>query len=104
MEDCKPANTPIATTTKLDLDPDGNNVDQKYFCSIIGSLLYLCASRPDIMFSVYLCARFQGDLRESHLTGVKRILRYLQGTPKIGLWYPKGARLELVGYSNSDYG
>ena len=67
---------------------------------MIGSLLYLCASRPDIMFSVGMCARFQSSLRESHETAVKRILRYLAN---FGLWYPHGTSFDLVGYSDADW-
>ena len=70
---------------------------------MIGSLLYLTASRPDIMFSVCMCARFQANPKEAHLIAVKRILRYLKHTPSIGLWYFKGGRFELIGYSDSDY-
>ena len=70
---------------------------------MIGSLLYLTASRPDIMFSVCLCARFQANPKESHLSAVNRILRYLKHTPSIGLWYPKSASLDLLGYSDSDF-
>ena len=66
-------------------------------------MLYLTASRPDIMFSVCMCARFQANPKETHLIAVKRIFRYLKHTPSIGLWYPKGAIFELVAYSNSDY-
>ncbi|WVZ81605.1 LOW QUALITY PROTEIN: hypothetical protein U9M48_028960 [Paspalum notatum var. saurae] len=87
----------------LDADVDGKPIDQSNYCSMIGSLLYLTASRPDIMFSVCLCSRFQAAPKESHLTAVKRILRYLKHTPSIGLWYPKGAKLELLGYSDSDF-
>ncbi|WVZ81156.1 hypothetical protein U9M48_028568 [Paspalum notatum var. saurae] len=92
MDNCKPIETPMATNTKFDADESGIKVDQTLYRSMIGSLLYLCASRPDIMFSVCLCARFQADPRESHLIAVKRILRYLKHTPSIGLWYPKGAK------------
>ena len=70
---------------------------------MIGSLLYLTASRPDIMFSVCLCARFQADPKECHLKAIKRILRYLKCTLNVGLWYPKGAQFELLGFSDSDY-
>ena len=70
---------------------------------MIGRLLYLTASRPDIMFSVCMCARFQDNPKEAHLVTVKRILRYLKHTPSIGLWYPKEARFQLVGYFDSDY-
>ncbi|WVZ75656.1 LOW QUALITY PROTEIN: hypothetical protein U9M48_023691 [Paspalum notatum var. saurae] len=103
MDDCKPIETPMATNIKLDPDESGIKVDQTLYQSMIGSLLYLCASRPDIMFSVCLCARFQPDPKESHLTAVKRILRYLKHTPSIGLWYPKGASFELLGYTDSDF-
>jgi hypothetical protein len=66
-------------------------------------LLYLCASRPDIMLSVCMCARFQSDPRECHLVAVKRILRYLVAMPCFGIWYPKGSTFDLIGYSDSDY-
>ncbi|WVZ94155.1 hypothetical protein U9M48_040085 [Paspalum notatum var. saurae] len=97
MDDCKSIETPMATNTKLDPDESGIKVDQTFYRSMIGSLPYLCASRLDIMFSVCLCARFQADPRESHLTVVKRIIGYLKHTPSIGLWYPKdfaGCRVE----------
>ncbi|WVZ88670.1 hypothetical protein U9M48_035162 [Paspalum notatum var. saurae] len=103
MDDCKPIETPMATNIKLDPDESGIKVDQTLYRSMIGSLLYLCASRPDIMFSVCLYARFQADPKESHLTAVKRILRYLKHTPSIGLWYPKGVSFELLGYTDSDF-
>jgi hypothetical protein len=70
---------------------------------MIGSLLYLCASRPDIMLSVCMCARFQAASKDCHLRAVKRIMRYLVLTPNLGLWYPKGSRFELHGYSDADY-
>jgi hypothetical protein len=70
---------------------------------MIGSLLYLCASQPDVMLSVCMCARFQADPKESQLTAVKRILRYLVHTPKFGLWYPRGSTFDLIGYSDVDW-
>jgi hypothetical protein len=70
---------------------------------MIGSLLYLCASRPDIMLSVCMCARFQANPKECHLMAVKRILRYLVYTPYLGLWYPKGSTFNLLGYSDLNY-
>ena len=70
---------------------------------MIGSLFYLCASRPDIMFSVCMCARFQASPRESHHKVVKHILRYLVHTPKLGLWYPKDAKFDLIGYTDADW-
>ena len=76
-------------------------VDITSYRGMIGSLLYLTASRPDIMFSTCLCARFQSDPKESHLIDVKRIFRYLKGTPNLGIWYPKGKGFDLVGYTDS---
>ncbi|GJW91968.1 hypothetical protein Tco_0169521 [Tanacetum coccineum] len=70
---------------------------------MIGSLLYLTASRPDIMFSVCLCARFQEAPKTSHLEAVKRIFRYIKGTSHLGLWYPKGTGLETIVYADSDH-
>jgi hypothetical protein len=70
---------------------------------MVGSLLYLTASRPDIMFSVCMCARFQANPKKAHLRAVKRILRYLKLTPSVGIWYPKGATFDLIGYSDWDY-
>jgi hypothetical protein len=99
----KGAKTPMPTKVTLDLDPNGKEVDKKLYRSMIGSLLYLCASRPDIMLSVGMCARYQAAPKESHLMAVKRVFRYLIDTPTFGLWYPKGASFGLVGYSNSDW-
>ncbi|XP_016451960.2 secreted RxLR effector protein 161-like [Nicotiana tabacum] len=70
---------------------------------IIGSLLYLTASRPDIVFSVGLCARFQSNSKESHLKATKRILRYLKGTQNLVLDYPSGENFNLIGYADADY-
>jgi hypothetical protein len=103
MKDAKPIKRPMGTNGHLDLDEGGKSVDQKVYRSMIGSLLYLCASRPDIMLSVCMCARFQADPKEAHLTVVKRILRYLVYTPKFGLWYPRGSTFDLIGYSDADW-
>ncbi|XP_049373032.1 secreted RxLR effector protein 161-like [Solanum verrucosum] len=103
MEDAKQIDTTIATATKLDLEGTGSAVEQKLYRGMIGSLLYLTANRPNIVFSVGLCARFQTSPKESHLQAVKRILRYLKGTTDLGLWYPKRSNFELVGYADVDY-
>jgi hypothetical protein len=103
MTKAKSAKTPMPTKMQLDLGEGEKPVDQKVYRSMIGSLLYLCASRPDIMLSVGLCARFQSAPKECHLVAVKRILRYLVHTPTLGLWYPKGSTFDLVGYSDSDW-
>ncbi|XP_070029220.1 secreted RxLR effector protein 161-like [Nicotiana sylvestris] len=99
----KEIDTPIVTSTELDINESGSSVDQKLYWGMIGSLLYLTASRPDIVFSVGLCARFQANPKKSHLATVKRILRYLKGTTDLCLWYPKGSNFNLVGYADADY-
>jgi hypothetical protein len=103
MKHAKPVKTPMGTDEHVDLNKGGKSVDQKACRSMIGSLLYLCASRPDIMLSVCMCARYQSDPRECHLVAIKRILRYLVSTPCFGIWYPKGSTFDLIGYSDSDY-
>ena len=103
MEDAKPMNTPMSSSIKLDKDEHGVAVDTTKYRGMIGSLLYLTASRPDIMFSVGLCARFQSNPKESHLSAVKRILRYISGTKNLGLWYPKGSHLDLLSFSDADW-
>jgi hypothetical protein len=103
MKDAKPANTPMGTNGHVDLNKGGKSVDQKAYQSMIGSLLYLCASRPDIMLSICMCARYQFDPKECHLVAIKRILSYLVSMPCFGIWYPKGSTFELIGYSDSDY-
>jgi hypothetical protein len=103
MEDAKGISTPMGTNGSLDSDASGNIVDQTMYRSMIGNLLYVTASRPDIMFSVCICARFQASPRESHLKATKRILRYLKHTQNVSLWYPKGAKFEFIGYSDPYY-
>jgi hypothetical protein len=103
MKDAKPAKTPMGTDGHVDLNKGGKSVDQKAYRSMIGSLLYLCASRPDIMLSVCMCVRYQSDPKECHLVVVKRILRYLVATSCFGIWYPKGSTFYLIGYADSDY-
>jgi hypothetical protein len=103
MKNAKPIKTPMGTNGHLDLDTGGKSVDQKVYRSMIGSLLYLYASRPNIMLSVCMCARFQANPKEVHLRAVKRIMRYLVYTPKFGLWYPKGSTFDLIWYSDADY-
>jgi hypothetical protein len=103
MKDAKPAKTHMGTNGHLDLNKGDKSVDQKAYRSMIGSLLYLCASKPDIMLSVCMCARFQSDPKECHLVVVKRILRYLVSTPCFGIWYPKGSTFDLIDYLDSDY-
>jgi hypothetical protein len=95
MDKAKPIKTPMGSNGHLDLDLGGTSVDQKVYRSMIGSLLYLSASRPDIMLSVCMCARFQAAPKDCHLRAVKRILRYVVLKPNLGLWYPKGSCFEF---------
>ncbi|GJW56078.1 retrovirus-related pol polyprotein from transposon TNT 1-94 [Tanacetum coccineum] len=103
LEDSKPMKTPMSSDTKLTKDEECESVDSTKYRGMIGSLLYLTASRPDIMFSVCLCARFQEAPKTSHLEAVKRIFRYIKGTTHLGLWYPKGTGIETVVYADSDH-
>ncbi|GJU54520.1 putative ribonuclease H-like domain-containing protein [Tanacetum coccineum] len=98
------ATTPIESNKPLVKDEDGEDVDVHVYRSMIGSLMYLTASRPDIMFAVCACARFQVTPKASHLNAVKRIFRYLKHQPKLGLWYPRDSPFELEAFSDSDYG
>nr|GFA03160.1 putative ribonuclease H-like domain-containing protein [Tanacetum cinerariifolium] len=101
--DTKSASTPIDTEKPLLKDPDGEDVDMHIYISMIGSLMYLTSLRPDIMFVVCACARFQVTPKASHLHAAKMIFRYLKGKPHLGLWYPKDSPFDLVAYLNSDY-
>nr|GFA17040.1 hypothetical protein [Tanacetum cinerariifolium] len=103
LTDEKLASTPIDIEKPLLKDPDDEDVDVHTYRSMIGSLMYLTSSRPDIMFAVCACARFQVTPKASHLHAVKRIFRYLKGKPHLGLWYPKDLPFNLVAYLNSDY-
>jgi hypothetical protein len=93
----------MGTNGHLDLDTGGKSVDKKVYWSMIGSLLYLFASRPDIMLSVCMCARFQANPKEVHFRAVKRIMRYLVYTPKFGLWYHNKSTFDLIGYFDANY-
>nr|GEW48838.1 hypothetical protein [Tanacetum cinerariifolium] len=101
--DEKSASTPIDTEKPLLKDPDGEDVDVHTYRSMIGSLMYLTSSRPDIMFAVCACAHFQVTPKVLHLHAVKRIFRYLKGKTQLGLSYPKDLPFNLVAYSDSDY-
>ncbi|KAJ9542306.1 hypothetical protein OSB04_028812 [Centaurea solstitialis] len=103
LTSCTPMKTPMAHPLSLDKDSKGKPVDVTLYRGMIGSLLYLTASRPDIMYSTCLCARYQAEPKESHLTAVKRIFRYLKGTPNLGLWYSKDSGFDLTAYSDSDF-
>nr|GEU61812.1 hypothetical protein [Tanacetum cinerariifolium] len=103
LEDSKPMKTPMSTDAKLAKDKECESVDSTKYRRMIGSLLYLMTSRPDIMFIFCLCVRFQEDDKISHLEAVKRIFRYIKGATYLGLWYPKGTDIEIVVYADSDH-
>nr|GEV23315.1 uncharacterized mitochondrial protein AtMg00810-like [Tanacetum cinerariifolium] len=103
MESCDPVGTPMEIKDKLDLDQNGTPVDATKYRSMIGALMYLTSSRPDIIHATCLCARFQAKPTEKHLNEVKRIFRYLRGTVNTGLWYTKDSGFELTGFSDADY-
>ena len=103
LDQTKTSDTPMAKESKLDADEDGESFDITSYRGMIGSLLYLTASRPDIMFAVCLCARFQANPKISHYTAVKRIFRYLKGTIELGIWYGHSGNLNLVGYTDADF-
>jgi hypothetical protein len=103
MQDCKPVGTPMVTGCKLSQNDDSENVEQTMYRSMIGSLLYVTATRPDVMHAVCQVARFQASPKASHLLAVKRILRYLKGTTEYGLWYPKGNQLDLYAFTDVDW-
>ncbi|GJS81615.1 hypothetical protein Tco_0748156 [Tanacetum coccineum] len=93
----------METQKPLLKDEDGEEVDVHMYRSMISSLMYLTSSRPDIIFAVCACAKYQVNPKISHLHSVKRIFRYLKGQPKLGLWYPKDSPFDLVAYTDSDY-
>ncbi|GJX62680.1 putative ribonuclease H-like domain-containing protein [Tanacetum coccineum] len=99
----KTASTPMETHKPLSKDADGTDVDVHLYRSMIGSLMYLTSSRPDIMFAVFACSRFQIQPKASHMHAVKRIFRYLKGQPTLGRWYPKDSPMDLIAYSDCDY-
>ncbi|GJY15613.1 putative ribonuclease H-like domain-containing protein [Tanacetum coccineum] len=100
----KAAITPMETKVPLTKDEEAFDVDVHLYRSMIGSLMYLTASRPDIMYAVCVCSRFQVTPKTSHLNAVKRIFKYLKGKPNLGLWYPRESPFDLEAFSDSDYG
>ncbi|GJS08023.1 retrovirus-related pol polyprotein from transposon TNT 1-94 [Tanacetum coccineum] len=102
MTSCDSIGTPMATK-HLDADLSGTPVDQTKYRSMVGALMYLTASRPDIVHATCYCARYQAKLTEKHLTAVKRIFRYLKDSISMGLWYPKDTSFEVTAFSDSDH-
>lgn len=103
MADCNPASTPMEMGLKLVRDPEGRKIDNTLYKQIVGSLMYLTATRPDIMHAVSIISRYMEFPTEMHLVAAKRIFRYLQGTLEYGLFYKKGEKSSLIGFTDSDY-
>nr|GFA40300.1 uncharacterized mitochondrial protein AtMg00810-like [Tanacetum cinerariifolium] len=103
LNTCDIIGTPMDIKNKLDLDQIGTPVDATKYRSMIGALMYLTSSRPDIVHATCVCARYQAQPIEKYLKEVKRIFHYLQGTVSMGLWYTKDSGFELTGFSDADY-
>nr|GEV87370.1 retrovirus-related Pol polyprotein from transposon TNT 1-94 [Tanacetum cinerariifolium] len=103
MDSCDPVDTPMVDRLKLDEDPLGILVDQTRFCSMVGSLMYLTANRPDLVFAVCMCTRYQASPIKNHLESLKQVFRYLRGTIDWGLWYPKDTTMALTAYVDADH-
>ncbi|GJV75494.1 retrovirus-related pol polyprotein from transposon TNT 1-94 [Tanacetum coccineum] len=102
MDSCDPVDTPMVDRFKLDEDPLGIPVDHTRFRSMVGSLMYLTTSRPELVFAVCMCARYQASPTKKHLEALKRVFRYLRGTINWGLWYPKDTAMALTAYADAD--
>ena len=103
MENCNLATTPVEPNLKLTKDHEGKKVNSTLYKQMVGSLMYLTATRPDIMYAVSLISRFMESPTKFHLIAAKRILRYIKGTPDLSILYQRRRKLNLVGFSDSDY-
>ncbi|GJX80638.1 retrovirus-related pol polyprotein from transposon TNT 1-94 [Tanacetum coccineum] len=103
FDSCDPVDTPMVEKSKLDEDKEGKAVDPSHYRGMIGTLLYLIASRPDLQFAICMCARYQARPTEKHLNAVKRIFRYLKGTVNQGLWYLKDSLIALTAFADADH-
>ncbi|GJW26811.1 hypothetical protein Tco_0040622 [Tanacetum coccineum] len=103
METSDPMDTPMVEKSKLDANPQGKEVDPTRYCGMIGSFMYLTASRPNLVFVVCMCVRYQAKPIEKHLHAVKRIFRYLRGTINMGLWYSKDSCFALTSFADVDH-
>ena len=102
LESASSIRTPMSPNVKLTVDLLGKSVDSSLYRSMIGSLLYLIASRLDISYSVRVCARYQANPKESHMITLQRIIKYVKTSADFGVWYSKDTNDVLVGYSNTD--
>nr|GEY85924.1 retrovirus-related Pol polyprotein from transposon TNT 1-94 [Tanacetum cinerariifolium] len=103
FESCEPVDTPMVEKSKLDEDRGGKAVDPSHYRGMIGTLLYLTASRPNLQFAICMCSRYQARPTEKHVHTIKRIFRYLRGTVNRGLWYPKDSSVALTAFADADH-
>ncbi|GJX03083.1 retrovirus-related pol polyprotein from transposon TNT 1-94 [Tanacetum coccineum] len=103
FDSCNPVDTPMVEKSKLDEDKEGKAIDPSHYRGMIGTLLYLTSSRPDVQFAICMCARYQARPTEKHLHAVKKIFRYLRGTVNRGLWYPKDFLITLTAFADADH-
>ncbi|GJY92169.1 hypothetical protein Tco_0507951 [Tanacetum coccineum] len=103
MESCDPVDTSMVEKSKLDEDPQGKAVDPTHYCGMVGTLMYLTSSRPDLVYAVCMCAQYQARPTEKHLHAVKRTFRYLRGTINRGLWYSKDSAIALTAFADADH-
>ncbi|GKF25713.1 retrovirus-related pol polyprotein from transposon TNT 1-94 [Tanacetum coccineum] len=103
FDTCDPVDTPMVEKSKLDEDKERKAVDPSHYRGMIGTLLYLTASRPDLQFAICMCARYQARPTEKYLHAVKRIFRYLRGTVNWGLWYPKDSSIAITAFADADH-
>ncbi|GJZ53402.1 hypothetical protein Tco_0608287 [Tanacetum coccineum] len=103
IESSDPVDTPMVEKSKLDEDTPGKAVGPTHYRGMVGTLMYLTSSRPDLTFGVCMCARYQAKPTEKHLHAVKRIFKYLRGTVNWGLWYPNDSSIALTTYTDADH-
>nr|GEV07072.1 uncharacterized mitochondrial protein AtMg00810-like [Tanacetum cinerariifolium] len=103
IESCDPVDTLMVEKSKLDDDTQGKTIDPTHYRGMVGTLIYLTSSRPDLVYAVYTCARYQAQTAKEHLHAVKRIFRYLRGTVNRGLWYSKDSVIALTACADADH-
>nr|GEX17694.1 integrase, catalytic region, zinc finger, CCHC-type, peptidase aspartic, catalytic [Tanacetum cinerariifolium] len=103
FKSCDPVDTPMVEKSKLDEDKERKAVDPSHYRGMIGTLLYLTASRPGLQFAICMCARYQARPTEKHIHAVKRIFRYLRGIVNRGIWYPKDSSVALTAFADADH-
>nr|GFA21404.1 hypothetical protein [Tanacetum cinerariifolium] len=103
FKSCDPVDTPMVEKSKLNEDKEGKAIDLLHYRDMTGTLLYLTASRPDLQFSICMCARYQARPTKKHIQAVKRIFRYLCGTVNRRLWYPKDSFVALTAFADADH-